>query len=303
MLVTARATRARSSPSATSSAGRTSSSSTATRSCSTTRGGRRPGARLRRAPPRLRRRARAGDGQAVSRRAQTRARPLPRDGAASRVVELQELPERAEACRARTPFEPSSSNAARPHARPPRLAVEERVRRGRRGLRGHRLGGYGRALRRRARRRARPLRLDAVALQLRRDDVRRAPARRGPRLRHPRDRIEDVVQAFHDSLGTDGRARGLAAENLQACSRVLLMALSNTHGWLVVSTGNKSELAVGYSTLYGDMVGGFSLLKDVFKTDVFRLARHLNESAGRELCRSRRSSGRRAPSSGRPARR
>ena len=63
----------------------------------------------------------------------------------------------------------------------------------------------------------------------------------------------------------------------------MLMALSNTHGWLVVSTGNKSELAVGYSTLYGDMVGGFSLLKDVFKTDVFRLARHLNEQAGREL--------------------
>ncbi len=62
-----------------------------------------------------------------------------------------------------------------------------------------------------------------------------------------------------------------------------LMALSNTHGWLVVSTGNKSELAVGYSTLYGDMVGGFSLLKDVFKTDVFRLAKYLNERAGREL--------------------
>ena len=64
---------------------------------------------------------------------------------------------------------------------------------------------------------------------------------------------------------------------------VLLMTLSNTNGWLVVSTGNKSELAVGYSTLYGDMVGGFSLLKDVFKTDVFRLARYLNDSAGREL--------------------
>jgi NAD+ synthase (glutamine-hydrolysing) len=61
------------------------------------------------------------------------------------------------------------------------------------------------------------------------------------------------------------------------------MALSNAYGWLVVSTGNKSELAVGYSTLYGDMVGGFSLLKDVLKTDVFRLARHLNEQAGREL--------------------
>ena len=64
---------------------------------------------------------------------------------------------------------------------------------------------------------------------------------------------------------------------------VLLMALSNTYGWLVVSTGNKSELAVGYSTLYGDMVGGFALLKDVFKTDVYRLAEHLNEHAGRDL--------------------
>ena len=58
------------------------------------------------------------------------------------------------------------------------------------------------------------------------------------------------------------------------------MALSNTYGWLVVSTGNKSELAVGYSTLYGDMVGGFALLKDVFKTDVYRLAEHLNDASG-----------------------
>jgi NAD+ synthase (glutamine-hydrolysing) len=97
--------------------------------------------------------------------------------------------------------------------------------------------------------------------------------------------IEGVVDAFHDSVATPtGGLEGLAAENLQARVRgVLLMALSNTHGWLVVSTGNKSELAVGYSTLYGDMVGGFSLLKDVFKTDVFRLARHLNANAGREL--------------------
>jgi NAD+ synthase (glutamine-hydrolysing) len=82
----------------------------------------------------------------------------------------------------------------------------------------------------------------------------------------------------------DGGIAGLAAENLQARARgVLLMALSNTNGWLVVSTGNKSELAVGYSTLYGDMVGGFALLKDVFKTDVYRLAEHLNAQAGREL--------------------
>ena len=59
------------------------------------------------------------------------------------------------------------------------------------------------------------------------------------------------------------------------------MALSNKFGWLVVATGNKSELSVGYATLYGDMAGGFALLKDVFKTDVFRLARHLNERAER----------------------
>ena len=98
--------------------------------------------------------------------------------------------------------------------------------------------------------------------------------------------IARVLEAFHEVLRepTGGSPEGLAAENLQARIRgVLLMALSNTYGWLVVSTGNKSELAVGYATLYGDMVGGFALLKDVFKTDVFRLARHVNERAGREL--------------------
>ena len=98
--------------------------------------------------------------------------------------------------------------------------------------------------------------------------------------------IESTVGAFGDALATEleGGLAGLAAENLQARVRgVLLMALSNTHGWLVVSTGNKSELAVGYSTLYGDMVGGFSLLKDVFKTDVYRLAEHLNTRAGRDV--------------------
>jgi NAD+ synthase (glutamine-hydrolysing) len=61
------------------------------------------------------------------------------------------------------------------------------------------------------------------------------------------------------------------------------MALSNKFGWLVIATGNKSELSVGYSTLYGDMAGGFALLKDVYKTDVFRLAIYLDERAGREL--------------------
>jgi NAD+ synthase (glutamine-hydrolysing) len=93
--------------------------------------------------------------------------------------------------------------------------------------------------------------------------------------------IHPVAEAFDEVL--DGPT-GLTAENLQARIRgTLLMALSNAHGWLVVSTGNKSELAVGYATLYGDMVGGFALLKDVFKTDVFRLAIYLNERAAREL--------------------
>jgi len=93
--------------------------------------------------------------------------------------------------------------------------------------------------------------------------------------------IEDVVGAYHAALGG---LEGLAAENLQARIRgTILMALSNTHGWLVLATGNKSEMAVGYATLYGDMVGGFAVLKDVFKTDVFRLARHLNDRGGRDV--------------------
>jgi NAD+ synthase (glutamine-hydrolysing) len=98
--------------------------------------------------------------------------------------------------------------------------------------------------------------------------------------------IEPAVEAFDAVLATPfaGRAPDLAEENLQARIRgTLLMALSNKFGWLLVATGNKSELSVGYATLYGDMAGGFALLKDVFKTDVFRLARHLNERVGREL--------------------
>jgi NAD+ synthase (glutamine-hydrolysing) len=93
--------------------------------------------------------------------------------------------------------------------------------------------------------------------------------------------IETVVGAFGDAL--PGLA-GLAAENLQARIRgMLLMSLSNTHGWLVLATGNKSELSVGYSTLYGDLAGGFAPIRDVYKTDVFRLARWLNERHAREL--------------------
>jgi NAD+ synthase (glutamine-hydrolysing) len=69
-----------------------------------------------------------------------------------------------------------------------------------------------------------------------------------------------------------GREAGIAEENLQARIRGnLVMALSNAFGWLVLTTGNKSELSVGYATLYGDMAGGFAVLKDVFKGWVYRL--------------------------------
>jgi len=98
--------------------------------------------------------------------------------------------------------------------------------------------------------------------------------------------IEPVVEAYTGVLAEAfaGREADVAEENLQARIRgTLVMALSNKFGWLLVGSGNKSELSVGYATLYGDMAGGFALLKDVFKTDVFRLARHLNEHAGREL--------------------
>jgi NAD+ synthase (glutamine-hydrolysing) len=98
--------------------------------------------------------------------------------------------------------------------------------------------------------------------------------------------IDGIVTAFESALqpSFEGRARDLAEENVQARTRgTLLMALSNKFGWLLVATGNKSELSVGYATLYGDMAGGFALLKDVYKTDVWRLARRLNERAGREL--------------------
>jgi NAD+ synthase (glutamine-hydrolysing) len=98
--------------------------------------------------------------------------------------------------------------------------------------------------------------------------------------------IGEIVMTFDAALAEvfAGRDSDLTEENIQARARgVLLMALSNKFGWLVVATGNKSELSVGYSTLYGDMAGGFALLKDVYKTDIFRLARYLNERHESEL--------------------
>ena len=90
--------------------------------------------------------------------------------------------------------------------------------------------------------------------------------------------IAPMVDAFQDSLHLDG----LAAENLQARIRaVIWMGLSNQHGHLVLACGNKSELAVGYSTIYGDAVGGFAPVKDVLKSQVWELARWRNEEAAR----------------------
>ena len=85
-------------------------------------------------------------------------------------------------------------------------------------------------------------------------------------------------------LETGGPGTELAAENIQARIRGnLMMALSNQSGWLVLTTGNKSEMSVGYATLYGDMAGGFAVIKDVPKTLVYRLVRHRNSLADREL--------------------
>jgi NAD+ synthase (glutamine-hydrolysing) len=92
--------------------------------------------------------------------------------------------------------------------------------------------------------------------------------------------IDGVYSSFMDALDPvfAGTAFGTAEENLQARTRgAMLMAISNKHGPMVVATGNKSEMAAGYATLYGDMVGGYAVLKDVFKTLVYDLARWRNK--------------------------
>src|SRR5206468_7416220 len=98
--------------------------------------------------------------------------------------------------------------------------------------------------------------------------------------------IDDVMQAYERLLGEtfEGSEPDITEENVQARIRGnLVMALSNKFGWLVLTTGNKSEMSVGYATLYGDMAGGFAVLKDVFKGWVYRLVRWRNEREGREL--------------------
>jgi NAD+ synthase (glutamine-hydrolysing) len=98
--------------------------------------------------------------------------------------------------------------------------------------------------------------------------------------------ITSVFKAYRRALAKPfkGLKEDVTEENVQARIRGnYLMALSNKFGWLVLTTGNKSEISVGYSTLYGDMAGGFAVIKDVPKTLVYQLAEHANRRAGREL--------------------
>ena len=102
-------------------------------------------------------------------------------------------------------------------------------------------------------------------------------------IEHP---IKDIVAAFeHSFCAAFGQEiKGLALENLQARARgTVLMEFSNTFGHLLLTTGNKSEVSVGFFTIYGDSNGGLGLIGDVFKTEVFALCRHINATAGREL--------------------
>ena len=100
---------------------------------------------------------------------------------------------------------------------------------------------------------------------------------------HP---IGELVNQYHQNYqqAFDAELQGLAAENLQARVRgVILMEYSNANGHLLLTTGNKSEVSVGYCTLYGDTNGGLGLLGDLYKTEVFELSRHINEAEGREI--------------------
>lgn len=98
--------------------------------------------------------------------------------------------------------------------------------------------------------------------------------------------IEPAFQAYLDMLAPsfEGREPGLTLENIQSrCRGLLLMALSNEFGWMALTTGNKSEVAVGYFTIYGDSVGGYAIIKDVLKTRLYDLCRYVNRTAGREI--------------------
>ena len=111
------------------------------------------------------------------------------------------------------------------------------------------------------------------------DDAAESARLLGMRLETHLDRARDARRSRRCSRRSsrDGRA-DVTEENIQARIRgVLLMAISNKFGELLVTTGNKSEMSVGYATLYGDMCGGYSVLKDIYKTEVYALARWRNE--------------------------
>ena len=100
--------------------------------------------------------------------------------------------------------------------------------------------------------------------------------------------IDSAHRAYESMpiVGTDlaSQPAGLADQNLQARIRgAIVMTRSNRHGWIALATGNKSELAVGYCTLYGDMCGGYAVLSDLYKRDVYAIARFINHSEGREV--------------------
>lgn len=102
-------------------------------------------------------------------------------------------------------------------------------------------------------------------------------------LTHP---IREIVAAFESGFAqaTGAPPQGLTLENLQARVRgTILMQYSNAHGHLLLTTGNKSEISVGYCTLYGDTNGGLGLIGDLYKTEVFELCRHINAAEGREV--------------------
>ncbi len=98
--------------------------------------------------------------------------------------------------------------------------------------------------------------------------------------------IDEIIASHlqHAGASLQGPGSDVALENLQARIRGnVLMSISNSRDWLVLATGNKSELSMGYCTLYGDMVGGYAVIKDLLKSEVYRLCRYINEREGREV--------------------
>ncbi len=223
-----------------------------------------------------------------------------RQGAPIRPTEVLEIPGQREAVTASEgpPEGASGSGAATvpdedpreeiyqgPDPGPQGLLPQERLlRRAARPLRRHRLrpgggAGGGRAGKREGARHLHAFRLHLPALLRLRGEAGGQPRHRHAHPPHRRDWCAPYqVDAPFLAEG------GTAAENLQARIRGnLLMAYSNRYGWLVLATGNKSELSMGYCTLYGDMVGGFALIKDLLKRDVYALSRYVNELSGREV--------------------